>query len=68
MDKPTRSVANPRFDKFRDAARRLSTDDDPERLAERVKKLANAKPAPADKPMKVDESPAKRIGSDQPDG
>lgn len=34
------------LDKFRDAARQLGTDDDPERFAETVKKLIKAKPQP----------------------
>jgi hypothetical protein len=38
------------IDKFRDAARQLGTDDDPERFAATVKKLGKAKPIPADKP------------------
>lgn len=37
------------LEKFRDAARELGTDDDPER----VRKLAKAKPLPADKPEKA---------------
>lgn len=43
------------LDKFRDAARELGTDDDPERFAERVRKLAKAPPAPAEpkKPAKA---------------
>jgi hypothetical protein len=44
--------AKSQLDKFRDAARELETDDDPERFAERVRKLAKAGPAPAEKPKK----------------
>jgi hypothetical protein len=45
--------SSPRIDKFREAARQLGTDDDPERFAERVRNLAKAPPAPADKPKKA---------------
>jgi len=34
------------FDKFREAARDLETDDDPERFKERLGKIARAKPKP----------------------
>lgn len=48
------------LDKFREAARDLMTDDDPERFAERVRKLAKAKPAP----MGAHEKPKKLKGAD----
>lgn len=37
------------LDRFKDAARELECDDDPERFAERVRKIANAPPAPHSK-------------------
>lgn len=40
-DKPSK----PQIDKFRDAAREIGTDDDPERFEATVKKLAKAKVA-----------------------
>lgn len=40
------------IDKFRDAAGEVEADDDPERFAERVRKLAKAPPASAEKPKK----------------
>ncbi|MDR4305450.1 hypothetical protein IHQ68_02280 [Chelatococcus sambhunathii] len=45
---------NPKLqvDKFKEAARELDTDDDPERFAEKVRQLAKAKPASAEKPKK----------------
>ncbi|RXF68224.1 hypothetical protein [Hansschlegelia zhihuaiae] len=51
----TPEVKKSQIDKFRDAAREIGTDDDPERFAERVRKLAKAKPAPAVKPKKPDD-------------
>lgn len=39
-------LARSQIDKFRDAARELQTDDDPERFAARMRKLAKAKPEP----------------------
>lgn len=38
----------PQLDKFKDAARELEADDDPERFKERLKKLV--KPKPVKKP------------------
>lgn len=37
-------------DRFEQAARELECDDDPERFAERVRKIAKAPPAPHHKP------------------
>jgi hypothetical protein len=34
------------FDKFKEAARQLETDDDPERFKDRLKKLVKHKPVP----------------------
>lgn len=45
--------AQTQLDKFRDAARELQTNDDPDRFAETVRKLAKAPPAPAEKPKKA---------------
>jgi hypothetical protein len=45
------------IEKFREAARALECDDDPERFAERVRKIAKAPPAPqgaAVKPPKAE--------------
>lgn len=48
--------AQSQIDKFREAARKLGTDDDPERFAEKVRKLAKAAPAPMPpKPEKPDQ-------------
>lgn len=41
----TTSPSKPQIDKFREAARQLGTDDDPERFKETVRKMAKAKPA-----------------------
>lgn len=41
--------AQTQSDRFIEAARELGTDDDPERFKERVRKLAQAAPAPKDK-------------------
>jgi hypothetical protein len=43
------SKESPQLSRFKEAARQLGTDDDPERFAEKVRKLAKAKPVPADK-------------------
>lgn len=39
-------------DRFKQAARELECDDDPERFAERVRKIAKAPPAPKGKAVK----------------
>ncbi len=43
------------IDKFRDAARELGTDDDPERFGDKVRQLAKAKLAPTGKHEKPSE-------------
>lgn len=50
-------MADPKsqLDRFKQAARELECDDDPERFAERMRKIAKASPAPkgkTDKPLK----------------
>ena len=47
-----RESSKSQIDKFRDAARQLGTDDDPERFADRVRKLAKAKPTAEPKAVK----------------
>lgn len=42
----------PQIDKFKDAARELQTDDDPERFAEKVRKLVKAKTDEVENPKK----------------
>jgi hypothetical protein len=42
MDEPMK----PQSDKFKEAARELECDDDPERFKERLKKLVKHKPVP----------------------
>jgi hypothetical protein len=39
-------VPQSQLDKFKEAARELETDDDPERFKERLGKIARAKPKP----------------------
>lgn len=47
----TKSSDEAQLDKFKEAARQLETDDDPERFRERLGKLVKHRPAPeAEKP------------------
>lgn len=46
ISQPTKS----QLDKFKEAARELETDDDPDRFKDRLGKIARAKPKPVDKP------------------
>jgi hypothetical protein len=48
----TTSPSKSQIDKVREAARQLGTDDDPERFAERVRKLSQVPRTPAKGPKK----------------
>jgi len=44
MESPDRTPDQSQLDKFKQAARELETDDDPERFKDRLKKLVKHKP------------------------
>lgn len=44
-------------ERFREAARELECDDDPERFAERVRKITKAPPTPQSKPVEPPKKP-----------
>jgi hypothetical protein len=46
-------AGKPQAERFKQAARELECDDDPERFAERVRKIAKAPPAPKGKAVKL---------------